>query len=239
MRPFADWQPVRRITSVGPSATSRFARQAPIQHALRLRHHAVEPSKRRLHRASPAVRAHRRIFSSYGVRSSGTLLVGLTLGSGAAAADVDAAPPGAIIGIAAQSVRLVNVVGVAVRIARVFEDPRQLTCRKLARGLRRYQGKASTLSLTSGNGASQRGAKRNPQKDRSSHCRPCARRIGRCASNPLTYVGMGPKGAQIETLIYFGNSDRALGIRAVSRRPAPPPAARRTPTPTPPPLRAG
>ena len=122
--------------------------------------------------------------------------MGLTLGSGAAAANVDAAPPGAIIGIAAQSVRLVNVVGVAVRVARVFEDPRQLTCRELARGLRRYQGKASTLSLTSGNGATQRGAKRNPQKDRSSHCRPCARRIGCCASNPFERHDLCRYGAQ-------------------------------------------
>ena len=41
-------------------------------------------------------------------------------------AGVDAAPTEAVVGIAAQSVRLVNVVGVAEGIARVPENPGHL-----------------------------------------------------------------------------------------------------------------
>jgi hypothetical protein len=86
-------------------------------------------------------------------------------------ASVDASPLNAIIGVAAQSVRLMNIVGVAVRITRVYEDPRQLARRKLARRLRRYLRKGSTLTLASGYGTRQRGAKRNPQTDGLFHWR--------------------------------------------------------------------
>ena len=79
------------------------------------------------------------------------------------AASVDATPPAAIVGIATQPIRLVNIVGVAVRIARVPENPRYLACGKLVRLLHRHDGNVLALGLASGDGASQRRAKRNPK----------------------------------------------------------------------------
>jgi hypothetical protein len=78
------------------------------------------------------------------------------------AAGVDAAPPAAIVRIAAQSIRLVNVIGVAVRIAWVPEYSRHLACGELVRLLHRHDGNVLALGLASGDGASQRRAKRNP-----------------------------------------------------------------------------
>jgi hypothetical protein len=78
------------------------------------------------------------------------------------AAGVDAAPPAAIVRIAAQPIRLVNVIGVAVRIAWVPEYSRHLACRELVRLLHRHDGNVLALGLASGDGASQHRAKRNP-----------------------------------------------------------------------------
>jgi hypothetical protein len=58
-----------------------------------------------------------------------------------------------------------NVVGVTVWIAWVSEDPRQLACGELVRLLHRQDGNVSALGLASGDGASQRRAKRNSQTD--------------------------------------------------------------------------
>jgi hypothetical protein len=85
------------------------------------------------------------------------------------AAGVDAAPTGAIVRISTQAVRLVNVIGVAVRIARVSEYPRHLACGELICLLDRHEGNVSSLSLASGDGAGQRDANRNPQTVYSSH----------------------------------------------------------------------
>src|SRR5208282_4097606 len=86
-----------------------------------------------------------------------------TPGASSLIADVDAAPPGAIVGIAAQAIGLVNVVRVAIGIGRVSEYPRQLARGELACGLRRQRGNASaTLSLTSRNATRQRDCEREP-----------------------------------------------------------------------------
>jgi hypothetical protein len=77
------------------------------------------------------------------------------------AAGVDAAPPAAIVRIAAQPIRLVNVIGVTVRIAWVPEYSRHLACGELVRLLHRHDGNVLALGLASGDGASQRRAKRN------------------------------------------------------------------------------
>ena len=79
-----------------------------------------------------------------------------------AAAGVDASPPAAIVRIAAQPIRLVNVIGVAVRIAWVPEYSRHLACGQLVRLLHRHDRNVLALGLASGDGASQRRAKRNP-----------------------------------------------------------------------------
>jgi hypothetical protein len=91
------------------------------------------------------------------------------------AACVDAAPTDAIVGIAAESICLVNVIRVAVRIARVSEYPRHLACGKRICLLDRHEGNVSTLGLASGGGAGQRDANRNPQTVYSSHRAPPAR----------------------------------------------------------------
>src|SRR4029077_14073389 len=91
------------------------------------------------------------------------------------AAGVDAAPPDAIVRIAAQSVRLVNVVGVAVWIARISKYPRHLACGELICLLDRHEGNVSALSLASGDAAGQRDANRNPQTVYSSHRAPPVR----------------------------------------------------------------
>src|SRR6202041_4207518 len=91
------------------------------------------------------------------------------------AAGVDAAPTVAIVRIAAQSVRLVNVVRVAVRIARVSEYPRHLACGELICLLDRHEGNVSTLALASGDEAGQHDASRNPQTVYSSHRAPPVR----------------------------------------------------------------
>ena len=79
------------------------------------------------------------------------------------AAGVDAAPTGAIVRISTQAVRLVDVIRVAVRIARVSEYPWHLACGELVRLLHRHDGNVLALGLASGDGASQRRAKRNPK----------------------------------------------------------------------------
>src|ERR1700735_3606557 len=91
------------------------------------------------------------------------------------AAGVDAAPTVAIVRISTQSVRLVNVVRVAVRIARVSEYPRHLGCGKRIGLLDRHEGNVSALSLASGDGPGQPDANRNPQTVYSSHRAPPAR----------------------------------------------------------------
>ena len=82
-----------------------------------------------------------------------------------AAAVVDAAPPSAIVRIAAEPVCLVNVVGVTVRIRRVPENRRDLACGKLVRLLNRHDGDISAFRLASGDGASERSPERNLQRD--------------------------------------------------------------------------
>src|ERR1700722_100777 len=91
------------------------------------------------------------------------------------AAGVDAAPTVAIVRISTQSICLVNVVRVAVRIARVSEYPRHLVCGKRICLLDRHEGNISTLGLASSDGAGQRDANRNPQTVYLSHRAPPAR----------------------------------------------------------------
>src|ERR1700722_14134077 len=88
---------------------------------------------------------------------------------------VDAAPTVAIVRVAAQSVRLVNVVRVAVRIGRVSEYPRHLACGELLCLLDCHEGNFSTLALASGDEAGQHDASRNPQTVYSSHRAPPVR----------------------------------------------------------------
>jgi hypothetical protein len=124
------------------------------------------------HHGARPVRPHRPTVSGHAARSFFRRLTARDAAS--FLASVDAAPLNAIIGVAAQSVRLMNVVRVAVRIARIYEDPRQLARRKPARRLRRYLRKGSTLVLASRHGTSQRRAKRDLQTDRLFHWRlPC------------------------------------------------------------------
>jgi hypothetical protein len=107
----------------------------------------------------------------------------------AAGTHVDAAPPRAIIGIAAQSVRLVNTVLGAVRIGGVYKHRRQLIRGELARLFQRHDRKVLTLRLASGCGASQHGAKRDPQTRRRRNSR--RRRCGRGPLNQSALVSVG------------------------------------------------
>src|SRR5580698_4337372 len=84
---------------------------------------------------------------------------------------VDTAPSDAIVRIAAQSVRLVNVIGVAVRIARIPEYPRHLTRGELVRLLHSHDGNVSAFSLATRDSPDYCRAKRNPQRDRLFHWR--------------------------------------------------------------------
>jgi hypothetical protein len=131
------------------------------------------------------------------------------------AAGVDAAPPAAIVRIAAQPIRLVNVIGVAVRIAWVAEYSRHLACGELVRLLHRHHGNVLALGLASSDGASQRRAKRNPNTYGSFQwpllcAQPAPPQL--IPSQRSDYVGTGSNGAQIKNLIYFSGDGRASEI---------------------------
>jgi hypothetical protein len=79
-------------------------------------------------------------------------------------ADADTAPPGAIVGIAAQSVRSVNVV-----CGRIPEYGRSLARRQAYHGLQRHYGNVLTLGLTARYETHQRGRTRKPEKNRWFH----------------------------------------------------------------------
>src|ERR1700734_969105 len=110
-------------------------------------------------------------------RSSRRAPTALTRPSEPAAADVNAAPLGAIVRIAAQPVGFVNVVGVAIRISRIPEDSRQLVRRQLARRLCGEVRNVLPLGLTCCDASRQPDRQRQPKNGRLSHWRAsCALR---------------------------------------------------------------
>jgi hypothetical protein len=107
-----------------------------------------------------------------------------------------------------------NVVRVAVRIARISEYPRHLTCGELICLLDGHDGNDSALALASDDGAGQRDANRNPHTVYSSHwAAPYTLHVSRRNFIPSKHFddpGMRREDAQIGTLMYFTTTGTRL-----------------------------